>query len=214
MEVTEVPQEWIEVNIAPLSAEQPERLLLDLIDPLVHDRFRGRVGVWFFGWYSEPQEYHLRLRIRWQRSEQADDDRAELFGLLNAARDEGQLARWWPGNHGREGEIYQGEAAEYGELWELSCQDWNSGSELALALVKLDPDRRLAERRRAQWSSRAHLHANRLGWGYYYEALFCLVQARGNLGNAGTADRRLANFVGPIEQAIGQQIEQLAAGPP
>jgi hypothetical protein len=32
--------EWVEVNIVPSS--HPERLLLDVVDPLIHDRLRER----------------------------------------------------------------------------------------------------------------------------------------------------------------------------
>jgi len=212
--VVEVPQEWVEVNIAPSSATQPERLLVDLVDPLVHGTFAGRVEAWFFGWYRPPDPYHLRLRIRWQRLEQSDTDRAELFDLLNAAQQNGQLATWWEGNHGARGEIYRGEAPTYGDLWELSYKDWQSSSELTLALVKRDPDNRLSSERQSQWASRTHLHANRMGWNYYYEALFHLVQARFYLTEAGKGDPRIRNFVGPMDQPIERLITQLTAGPP
>jgi hypothetical protein len=96
--------------------------------------------------------------------ERSDDHSDELFALLNKAQNDGSLARWWPGSHGRRGEIYPGETDTYGDLWELSYKDWHSSSELALALVKADPDNPLSQERQGQWNSRAHLHANRLGW--------------------------------------------------
>jgi len=211
-----VPQEWVEVNIVPSSSDQPEKLLIDLIDQLAHDTFRGRVGVWFFGWYSEPQPYHLRLRIRWQQLEQADEDRADLFAFLDTAQSDGKFARWWPGNHGREGEDYEGEADIYGQLWEPSCEDWHSGSELALAVVKLDPDHRMTQDRFAQWSRRVHLHSNRLGLNYYSESLFSLVHAQGYLDHArlGTDNPQFADFIGSIEQSIEELIQRLKEGPP
>ena len=209
-----MPQEWVEANIAPSRPDQPEQLLVGLIETLVHGTLGERMDVWFFGWYSLPQQYHLRLRIRWQRLEQSDDNRAELFALLDTAQHEGRLAAWWEGNHGAAGEIYQGEADTYGELWELSYKDWNSSSELALAMTRLDPDNRLSGERQRQWSSRAHLHANRLGWNYYYEALFSLVHPRGYLAEVGNGSQQLADFVGPMDQSIQQVIEQLIAGPP
>jgi hypothetical protein len=173
-----VPQAWVEVNIAPTSIEQPERLLVGMIDALVHETFRERIDVWFFGWYSQPQPYHLRLRIRWRSMEQSDDARDELFSLLQAAQHQGQLARWWEGSHGTEGETYQGEEDTYGDLWEVSCKDWNSSSELVLAVVKLAPDDLQTEQRRAQWERRVHLHSNRLRWDDYFEAFYCLIQAQ------------------------------------
>jgi Lantibiotic biosynthesis dehydratase C-term len=190
-----------------------KRLLVDLFDPLIHDTFAGRVAVWFFGWYAPPQPHHLRLRILWQTLEQSDDDRAELFALLNAAQDEGRLATWWEGSHGTAGEIYEGEADAYGDLWELSYKDWNSSSELVLAMVKRDPDNRSAPDRQAQWSRRAHLHSNRLGWNYYAEAFVSLLHARGYLTEAGKGSQQLADFVGPMDQTMQQLLEQLAQGP-
>lgn len=209
-----MPQEWVEVNIVPSAPEQPERLLVDLIDPLVHDTFGGRIGIWFFGWYSEPQPYHLRLRIRWRQVDQADQDRVDLFAFLAAAQSGGKFARWWAGNHGRDGDVYEGESDTYGQLWERSCEDRYSGSELALALVKLDPDQRMTEDRFNAWSRRVHLHSNRLGLNYYAESLFSLVHAQGYLDHArlGTGDLQLVDFIGRIEQSIGELIRQLKEG--
>lgn len=208
-----MPQEWVEVNIAPSSSSQPERLIVDVVDPLVHGTFAGRVETWFFGWYRPPDPYHLRLRIRWQRLEESDNDRTELFSLLDAAQQDGRLATWWEGNHGARGDIYRGEATTYGYLWDLSCKDWQSSSELALAMVKQDPDNRLSAERQEQWGSRTHLHANRLGWDYYYQALFHLFQARFYLAEAGKGSPRIGNFVNPMNQPISQLIAQLTAGP-
>ena len=138
-----MPQAWAEVNeYRAAFVGEPERLLVDLIDPLIHGTFAGRMEAWFFGWYSQPQQYHLRLRIRWRTLARANDDRAELFALLAAAQQEGRLAAWWDGNHGVAGEIYRDEADTYGDLWELSYKDWNSSSELVLAMAKRDPDNR------------------------------------------------------------------------
>lgn len=209
-----MPQEWVEVNIGPSSPNQPERLLVDVIDPLVHGTFAGRVETWFFGWYRPPDPYHLRLRIRWQHLEQSDNDRAELFALLDVAQRDSRLATWWEGNHGARGEIYRGEENTYGDLWKLSYKDWQSSSELSLALVKRDPDNRLSADRQVQWGSRAHLHANRMGWNYYFEALLYLMQARFYLAEAGRGDPRIRNFVDPMDQPISQLITQLTAGPP
>jgi len=209
-----MPQEWVEVNVVPISREQSERsLLIELVDPLVHGTFNGRVAAWFYGWYSLPQEYHLRLRIRWQQLDRSESDRDDLYAALNDARDKGRLKRWWPGRDGNEGEIYSGEANRYPYLWELSYKDWQSGSELALALAKLDPGNPLAQRRQDHWASRVHLHSNRLGLGYYYEAALSLIRAYNALGEA-ASDPQLTNFVTSIQQSIAPLIQQLNQGPP
>jgi hypothetical protein len=209
-----MPQEWVEINLVPISPEQSERsLLLELVDPLVHETFNGRIAAWFYGWYSLPREYHLRVRIRWQELDRSDNDRDDLYRVLNDARDNGRLARWWPGRDGTEGEIYPGEADRYPDLWELSYKDWQSGSELALALAKLDPDNLFARRREEHWHSRVHLHSNRLKLGYYYEAAFSLIRAYEALAEAGR-DPQLAHFVTSIQQSIMPLIQQLKQGPP
>ena len=208
-----MPQAWVEVNIAPTSLDQPERSLVDLIDSLVHDTFRERIGIWFFGWYSQPQPYHLRLRVRWLKLEESDNYRDKLFDHLNAAQDGGQFERWWQGSHGTEGETYPGEEDTYGDLWELTCKDWQSSSELVLAVVKRDPDNSQSEQRRSQWERRVHLHSNRLRWNDYLEAFYCLVQARGRLALL-SDNPQLAGFVAPIGESIQRSIDQSAAGPP
>lgn len=209
-----MPQGWIEVNIVPVSKDHPERLLVDLIDDLVHVTFAGRLAAWFFGWYPTPEAYHLRLRIRWQSLERSDDERDELFAELNTAQTSRVLTQWWEGNHGTPNEVYEGEENTYGDLWELSYKDWQSSSELVLAMVKADSDNRLSEARQRQWGSRAHLHANRLGWNYYMEALVSLAHARFYLAEVAKTGPEIGTFAGPMDQRLEQMIGELAAGPP
>lgn len=123
--------EWTEVNITPASWEQRERLLLDVVDPLVHDTLDGRMAAWHYFW--EPA---LRLRIRWKQPTQ--DDLRELTSFLDAAKTVGKLTAWISGNHGKPGETYTGEAPGYGpEVWDETYRDWTSASELALNQVEL-----------------------------------------------------------------------------
>ena len=81
----DTPAEWVEANIEPPSYDQREKLLLDVVDPLIHEVLRDRVGDWHYFW--EPA---LRLRIRWQQPTQADYTR--LTDFLNAAEADGKLA--------------------------------------------------------------------------------------------------------------------------
>jgi lantibiotic biosynthesis dehydratase-like protein len=208
-----VPQEWVEVNIVPSVRDQPERLLLDVVDGLVHAVFADRLDAWYFEWFQEPQEHHLRLRLRWRDLARSDVDGDDLFARLDQAREAGLLGRWWEGNNGRIGEIYEGEAGTYGALWELSYRDWNSSCELVLAMAREDPDNRLSEVRQREWNSRAHLHSNRMGWNYYVEALISLANARFYLAEAGNSGAELAAFVAPIDARIGQLINEVVAGP-
>jgi shikimate dehydrogenase len=208
-----MPQEWVEVNIVPAAPDLPERLLVDVIDGLVHDTFADRLGAWFFEWFQEPQEHHLRLRLLWWDLDGSDAAGDALFAHLDEAQAQGRLGRWWEGNDGRIGEIYEGEAGTYGDLWELSYRDWNSGCELVLAMVRKDPDNRLSEVRQREWNSRAHLHSNRMGWNYYVEALISLANARFYLAESGKSGPELAAFVAPIDERIEQLINEIVAGP-
>jgi hypothetical protein len=194
-EVMAVQQEWVEVNIVPSSREAPERLLLDVVDPLVHDRLEGRVETWFYFW--EPE---LRLRIRWQQPKRAAEGRDELIAFLDAAERGGMLASWYEGSHGKKGGTYLGEAALYGEeVWELTSKDWMGGSELALALVKLDSENRLTRPRSFHWERRVHLFSNQL---LLDEVPLCLRQARGYLSMRDTGDPRVRELMGAIERYL------------
>jgi hypothetical protein len=46
----DTPTEWVEVNIEPTSYERRERLLLDVIDPLIHETLSGRIDAWHYFW--------------------------------------------------------------------------------------------------------------------------------------------------------------------
>lgn len=166
--------EWMEVNIAA-RADERVRLLLDLVDPLVHEHLAGRVRTWFYFW--EPE---LRLRIRWTDPAQADGARAEVAALLDRAKVDGNIRDWFEGSHGVRGEVYPGEGDLYGDdVWELTASDWMSGSELALAIVRLDAERALTQPPEFHWSRRVHLFSNQL---WLDEIALCLRQAHGYLG--------------------------------
>jgi Lantibiotic biosynthesis dehydratase C-term len=188
------PTEWIEVNIVPVFPEQLERLLLDVVDPLIHVHFSGRIATWFYFW--EPA---CRLRMRWREPERADSNRSDLALFLNAAEREGKLAEWYEGNHGEKGKTYQGEADFYGdEVWELTAKDWMSGSELALALVKLDTENRLTRPLELHWGRRVHLFSNQL---LLDEVPLCLRHAHAYLAHGGT-DPQITPLIRAIEEYL------------
>ncbi len=183
--VTENPG-WIEVNILPASVKERERLLLDVVDPLVHGRLHGRIQEWHYFWEDEPIGMrHLRLRFLIDQ-DIAEDVVSDLAGYLDAAEQASQLWRWYPGDNGKPGDSYQGEAPGYGpEMWEVTYKDWTSGSELALALLKLDSKGQLTESRDYHAERRGHLHSNRLGMSYLEEGGLYTRLAAGYLANAG-----------------------------
>ncbi len=190
------PTEWIEVNISPAFPEQLERLLLDVVDPLIHVHFSGRIETWFYFW--EPA---CRLRMRWRDPERADSNRSDLASLLNAAEREGKLGEWYEGRHGEKGKTYQGEADFYGdEVWELTAKDWMSGSELALALVKLDAENRLTRPLELHWGRRVHLFSNQL---LLDEVPLCLRQANAYLAHRGS-DPQITPVMRAIEEYLAE----------
>jgi hypothetical protein len=182
------------VNVS-VRADERARLLLDLVDPLVHEQLAARIKTWFFFW--EPE---LRLRILWTDREQAESARADLAGFLDRAKAEGKLEDWYEANHGVRGEVYRGEAELYGsEVWELTANDWMSGSELALAIVRFEADGVLKEPSGFHWSRRVHLFSNQL---WLDEIALCLRQAHGYLGMAVRSDPRVAEIRAAIERYL------------
>ena len=137
-----------------------------------------------------------------------------LATYLNEAEASERLWRWCPGNHGVPGEVYAGEAADYGgpELWRVTYEDWRAGSELALALVKLDAGGGLPEAPQFHLERRVHLHSNRLGLSLLDEGRLYLRLAIGYFANAGlgaTADgARVLTTLSQINEAITTAVER------
>jgi hypothetical protein len=176
-------ESWAEVNITPARLAGVEKtLLLGVVAPLVHDDLAGDAAAWFFAWEIAPVgRWHLRLRVRW-RPDHLPRQRARaqrlLAGVLDSAERDGQIGHWWPGSHGVPGEVYEGEAGEYGDLWPLVVDNWQAGCELALALAAKEPDRFTGSQLRYDhWSRRLHMFSNALALGWFYEGYWCLIQA-------------------------------------
>jgi hypothetical protein len=190
-------QEWIEVNILP-APEAHETLLLDVVDPLVHQQLAAEIDTWFYFW--EPE---LRLRLRWRDPRRADDNRAALARILDSARAGGRLEDWYEGNHGSRGDTYRGEADFYGaEVWELVARDWMSGSELALAIQRAAADSALTKPPSFHWQRRVHLFSNQL---LLDEVPLCLFQARAYLRMRGANDPHAREVMRAIERFLAAQ---------
>jgi hypothetical protein len=186
--------EWIEVNVPASDDNERARLLLEVVDPLVHEHVDD-VATWFYFW--EPE---LRLRIGWSSSQQAESGRTKVARFLDAAKAEGKIADWYEGNHGARGETYRGEADFYGtELWELTANDWMSGSELALAIVRAEAEGVLTKPRDFHWARRVHLFSNEL---WLDEIALSLKQAYAWLGMTDLSDRRVRKIRTAIEKFL------------
>jgi hypothetical protein len=193
-------ESWLEVNLVPPGARD-ESLLTGLVDGLVHDGLRGEVETWFFFW--EPE---LRLRLRWSDPARAEPCRATVAAALDDAIRAGTLAEWYEAAHGRRGERYEGEAEMYGgEMWPLVQKDWMNGSELALAIAKLEHAGLLSEPRAFHWQRHVHLVTNQLYGTWDAEVELCLAQALGYLRHIVASGRA------PSDEAA-RLIAELAAG--
>lgn len=93
------------------------------------------------------------------------------------------------------GEEYDGEAAGYDgpEMWRATFRDWRAGSDLPLALLKLEAEGRLGEGRQHHLERRVHLHSNRLGLTYLDEGNLYLNLAVGYLAKAGITVDQIKN---------------------
>jgi hypothetical protein len=175
---------WTEVNLVPVETLD-YALLVDVVDPLVHDELGPEIATWFFFW--EPE---LRLRVRWNEPERLEENRQKLEGVLDRRKAEGRLADWYEGAHGTRGETYVGEADHYGsEVWPRIQRDWMNGSELALELIKLERAGRLTKPRDYHWKRHVHLFTNQVIGPIESEIELCLQQALGYtrlLGNRPT----------------------------
>jgi hypothetical protein len=180
-------QDWAEANILPSPRAQPEALLIEVVDRLIHETLGERIDSWHYFWEHDPIKMrHLRLRILWRPSE-GHEGMAMLASHLDEAQASGRLSSWYLGSHGVRGKQYEGEAAAYGgpQMWRVTYPDWQAGSDLALALVKLDAEGRLAEAREFHLERRVHLHSNRLGLSMFDEGRLYLGLAIGYLAHAG-----------------------------
>jgi hypothetical protein len=186
---------WIEVNVVPADPGRPERLLLDVVDPIVHALLGDRVAVWFYFW--EPE---LRLRLRWRADADRDAGVADLAGALDRAAAQGHVADWYEGAHGQRGATYTGEAELYGaELWELTARDWMAASELALAIVRLDAAGTLEQPRDFHWRRRVHLFSNHLRQD---EICLSLRQAAGYIRLRHADDPRFTDALRAIDRLL------------
>ena len=188
------PQEWTEVGILPSDPAQREALLLDVVDPLIHETLSGHIESWHYFWEVDPiKMLHVRLRVLWLPG-QSNEGRATLTASLNEAEAARSLWRWYPGSHGVPGEQYEGEVAAYDgpRIWRVTYRDWQAGSDLALALLKIDAEGRLEKGRQSHLARRVHLHSNRLGMSYRDEGNLYLSLAIGYLTHGGfSADAHL-----------------------
>ena len=89
-------------------------------------------------------------------------------------------------------------------MWRATYRDWETGSDLALVLLKQDAAGRLAQGRQWHLGRRVHLHSNRLGLTYLDEGNLYLPLAIGYLKEVGISDQQNKDATDKIIPAINQ----------
>ena len=174
-----MPDEWTEVNLVLFSQNDATKVLLDVIDPLVHDELSGQIDSWHYGQYEEEETpLHLRLRIRWRDPERAAEGRGIISDYLGGKKYGGILQDFYEGSHGKRGQTYPDETDKFKEMWDASYRFWESQSEYTLALLKHQSDGLLTEDLTWHWESTAHLFSNRLLLNSVDEVYLGLQRAR------------------------------------
>ena len=173
-----MPHQWLEVNLNAASPQQLQALPLAIVDPLIHQVLAGSWRAWFYSLYLDSQTCQLRLRVLWQESATADHEKVATF--LNVAQGDGLIVDWYPGSQGERGKTYPGEADDYGpEMWPVTYQNWMSGCEMALVILKHRTEGTLSKPLEYHWSRRLHMFTNPLGLTLQQEVQLCVMQARG-----------------------------------
>jgi hypothetical protein len=187
---------WTEVNLVT-PRELDRSVLVDVVDPLVHDDLVDEIETWFFFW--EPE---LRLRIRWRDPERSHENRDRLAASLDRAR---SVRRWYEGAHGEEGKTYVGEAEHYGaQAWPRIQKDWMNVSELALLLAKLERRGELTRPRDYHWQRHVHLFTNQLFGSWEDEIALCLRQAIGYIRLSGGPSREAKKLIAELDALSGR----------
>lgn len=190
---------WIEVNLDTRRPLDPA-VLVDVVDPLVHDELGDEIVTWFFFW--EPE---LRLRIRWRDPERVDENRGRLAASLDRAKEARSIRRWYEGAHGEEGGTYVGEAEHYGEeAWPRIQKDWMNGSELAVLFSKLERAGDLTRPRDYHWQRHVHLFTNQLFGSWEDEIALCLRQAIGYIRLSGGPSREARKLIAELDGLSGR----------
>ena len=179
-----MPDAWIEVNLFPPSRDDRIKVLLEVIDPLVHDTLGGRISSWHYGQYADANTpFHLRLRILWGEPALAADGKNMMWDFLKDKKDKSILVDFYEGSHGAKSTTYPGEEDEFGtEMWNAKYRFWESQSEHALTLLKNESAKSLSKHDLPwHWEKNVHLFSNRLLLSYADEAYLSLQRARAYL---------------------------------
>jgi hypothetical protein len=211
-------EQWTELNLVPPTRDDKLRVLLEVIDPLVHGLLSQDISHWFYGHYDSPGPSHLRLRILWQSGTEISRVTGEATSFLQTKQSDGTLVEFYEGSHGRKYQTYTGEADEHEGMWEATYKLWSCQSAYALNLLKLESASALTKHHLPwHWSRSVHMLSNSLLLSYLDEAYLslkrgqdCLNILEANQTDAPTKDwfTRLAKTVGSAQGRIEMDVKQ------
>jgi hypothetical protein len=180
--VGHMSDQWTEVNLVPPRRDDKLRVLLEVIDPLVHEELNSDIESWFYSNYDSPAPPHLRLRILWKSEIEIARAKGELFDFLDDKKNDGTLVDCFEGSHGVRGLIYPGEPDEHEGMWEVTYKLWASQSEYALELLRLESANSLTKHHLPwHWSRSVHMLSNPLFLNLLDEVYLSLTQGSGYL---------------------------------
>jgi len=115
---------WIETNIQPISPQDMDRVLFEHIKPIVdHLKQQNWLITWHFlresrNWRGRgdnpPFIQHIRFRVR-SNSAHIQNVRDYLKDELEGLKQDGKIADYYFGNHGKPNEDYIGESENFDE---------------------------------------------------------------------------------------------------
>jgi len=191
-------EHWVEVNLNAALSDQ-DAILLDVLRP--HVEVMKRSGSLFTWHYFREPEIRFRVRLRTRGAKERES--AVIREIARTLQKDGLVSEWHFGNHGVEGEAYEGEEERYGKNgWRVAQEYFRNGSETALELLELKRGARLESplwarglgnpweggdrnpwREREEdpllyhWSRFVHLFTNQLGFDMEREAELCSKQS-------------------------------------
>ena len=196
-----MPDAWIEVNLFPPSRDDRIKVLLEVIDPLVHDTLGERISSWHYGQYADSNTL-------------AADGKNMMWDFLKDKKERSILVDFYEGSHGAKGATYPGEEDEFGtEMWNATYRFWESQSEYALTLLKNESAKSRSKHDLPwHWEKNVHLFSNRLLLSYADEAYLSLQRARAYLpttDNASQAIKQTQREMGRARIGTGAQARPL-----
>jgi hypothetical protein len=213
LKVRHMSSQWTEVNLVSPGRDDKIRVLLEVIDSLIHAELNSDIESWFYSNYDIPAPPHLRLRILWKSETDITRAKRELFDFLDDKKSDGSLADYFEGSHGVRGLTYPGETDEHEGMWEATYKLWASQSEYALELLKLESANSLTKHHLPwHWSRSVHMLSNPLILNILDEVYLSMMQGSGyfRVLAQNTQDASFRSWCTSLAEAVEQVQRDIA----